>query len=234
MVGIGQSEDQSALSVVIHQGLGLLVEHCQTGLGCFQRVISSLIEFGTTFIADAFLGRFLEDLVVDLIAAAAVHACGKTLDQFLIGNIKANNAIKFGAQLFKSFFKEFSLGDSAGESVEDEAVGTVGLSQTGADHTGNELIGNKLTGFHKSFSLFAGGGLLGDLGTEDVTGGNVGNLIGFEHQIGNSPLSGAGGTEKDQIFTGKFFHDDIGLLIKATPDGQTVYVFVRREMMFLS
>ena len=59
-------------------------------------------------------------------------------------DVEHQHAVDLHSSFVKHFFESFCLGNSAGESVEQETCGFLCSVNFGRDHLDNDLIGNKL------------------------------------------------------------------------------------------
>ncbi len=72
--------------------------------------------------------------------------------------------------------KRSGLGDAAGEAVQQEPVGAVGLGQPLQHHRDDDVVGDQLAGVQVGLGHLAQRGAVGHIGPQDVAGGHVHQL----------------------------------------------------------
>ena len=130
-----------------------------------------------------------------LAAVLAGPAAGHTLDYDLVRYLDGQGAVDVDARIFKSL----RLGDRAGYTVEDVSAGAVRLGETLVDYSDDDLIGNELAAFHICLGFESHGRAVFHGSTEDIAGGNGGDIKHFAQDLCLSALACAGGAQKYKL-----------------------------------
>ena len=91
------------------------------------------------------------------------------------------------------------LGGVAGVAVEQEAVDDVAFLQTCAHHVVGDRVGNQVAGVDVRLRFLAQLGLFLDVLTEDITGGNRGNLQRFSDLDGHEMMQKPQEEEAEEV-----------------------------------
>ena len=160
--------------VVFHKRHGLGEEVLHAGLDGGGGVVGALLDFGA--FENAFLHLFHLHLQVDDFGDVEVVE-----EAFVVEHL--------------------GLFDGARHAVEDKALGVSVFLDMVAQHAESDVVGTEVATVDDFLRLQAQRGLVGDLVTEQVAGGDVFKLEFFGHLLGLGAFSAAWGTE----------HDDVGL-----------------------
>ncbi|MNP30027.1 hypothetical protein D3C76_1230820 [compost metagenome] len=123
-----------------------------------------------------------------------MHATtGDAADDFLVVHGDLDHVVDGHAGVLQGF----SLGDGARETVEEEAVGAIGLGDALLDQVDDQVIGNQATGVHHALGLQAqlGAGL--DRCAQHVAGGNLRNAELLGDETGLSTFAGTRGPQQN-------------------------------------
>jgi len=99
-------------------------------------------------------------------------------------------------QVGEEFVQGLGLGHGAREAVEDEAPFGVRLGQALADDADDQLVGDQFAPFHDGLGLLPQGGAGGHRRAQQVTGGDLGDLVLFHQALGLGALAGSGGAHE--------------------------------------
>lgn len=100
-----------------------------------------------------------------------------TVDEDLILDVEVNDLVERGSLGGKHLIELLGLLDGTRESVEDESLLTLGLSEVLLDDTDNDLIAHETTSIHDLLGLLAHLRSSLDSGTEHVSGGEVAKAV---------------------------------------------------------
>lgn len=171
MAGVNALPDARVL-VVADDGGGLLVVGGETLLERVGVVVGALDEgLAGEVVLHVDLGR-VEGAVVGAARGGVDEAAGDAGDQQGVVDLELDGVLQRGLLLGQHLVEGLGLGDRPGEAVEDEAALAllVGL-ELALDHADDDVVADEAAGVHDLLGLLAERGLLGDLGSEHVTGG---------------------------------------------------------------
>ena len=123
-------------------------------------------------------------------AVLAGPAAGHALDDGLIRDLDREGGVDVDAVLLQ----RFRLRDGTRHAVEDIPIGTVGLGQTLADDADDDVVRNELAAFHIGFCFQTHGRAVFHGRTQDVAGGNGGNVQLAAEDLSLRSLACTGGT----------------------------------------
>ena len=118
---------------------------------------------------------------------------GDTLDDFFVFNGDFNH----GVQLDTGGHQGFSLGNGARETVEEEAVGAVGLRDTVLDQCDDQVIGYQAAGIHDALGFNTQLGACFYRSAQHVTGGDLWNSEFFSDELCLSTFTGPGSSQQN-------------------------------------
>jgi len=168
---------------VLKDRAGLLVEGLEAGTEGVLVVIRALDE-GLT--SDVVLALNLGGVELDVVAAAGSlvdTAAGDALDKNLVVNLEVDNVIDLLALLGKNLVEHLGLLHVAGESIEEETLGTGRGVDVLLDETDDKVIIDELASLHDALSLEAERGASSDSLAEHVTGSQVAGTV-VEAELG--------------------------------------------------
>src|SRR5699024_9979855 len=110
-----------------------------------------------------------DGLLVVVGATTGEHA----LDDDVLGDLVVDDTVEWVAGLVEEVSQDVGLLDGAGETIQEETLGGVGLGQTGLNHAGGDIGGHQLAGINVLLGLDAERGALADVGAEQISGGDV-------------------------------------------------------------
>ena len=90
------------------------------------------------------------------------------------------------------------LGDGAGETIEQEAVGAVGLRDALLDQVDDQVVTDQTTGLHHGLGLQAQGGAGLDRGAQHVAGRDLRDAVFLADEGGLRAFAGTGSTQENQ------------------------------------
>ena len=169
--------------------------------------VDLIVSAGFLVIVDERLGlvvigidAVLDDGDIGVIGAAFDGgAVGDALDDHLVGDHDADDGGNLLAVSVKDGVKCFSLGDSAGEAVQQEAVYSGDGLEFGLDHAFDDLVGNEGAGLDEALGLEAELGAGGDLLAEQGSGTDVVQVVFLNHGCGLGALAGSRRPEKNVV-----------------------------------
>jgi hypothetical protein len=177
LAGVDALPDASVL-VVADDGGGLGVvggEALLEGLGV---VVGALDEgLARDVVLHVHLGR-VEGAVVGAARGRVDEAAGDAGDEQGVVDLELNGVLQGRLLLRQHLVEGLGLGDRPREAVEDEAALAllVGL-ELALDHANDNVVADEAAGVHDLLGLLAERGLLGDLGSEHVTGGLLNFIV---------------------------------------------------------
>ncbi len=127
------------------------------------------------------------DAVVDCLVPGIIGAAfdrGPMLDALhdhRVGDHDGDNGCDSLAVLSEHLVKSLGLGDGARESVKKEAGDSGHGLELVLDHAFHNLVRNELAGVDQSLCLEAKLSTLGDLSAEKLAGGDVAEIVFFNH-----------------------------------------------------
>ena len=121
----------------------------KSALYCFRLVVLADNQLFAASVADTLLLRGLEICVERCAAVEANSSTAHALLDLLIGYIYFNYLVDGNAHSVE----RFSLRNSSGKAVENEAVLCVGLFYSILEYSDNDVVGNKVACVHSSFSF---------------------------------------------------------------------------------
>src|SRR5271168_4269098 len=107
------------------------------------------------------------------------------------------------------------LGQRAGESVQNEAAGSIRLGEAGSDHLVDQVVGNQLATLHYRVDLTAQFAVAGGSGAEQVASGDLGDSPKLYQFLGLRSLACAGCAEEQNRPRNK----PCGMIIAASNGG---------------
>ncbi|MNV26119.1 hypothetical protein D3C71_1172330 [compost metagenome] len=118
---------------------------------------------------------------------------GDTLNDFFVIDGDFDHVV----QLDASSHQGFSLRNGARETVEQETVGAVGLSDTVLDQCDDQVVGDQTASIHDALGLDAqlGAGL--DRSTQHVAGGDLRNAEFLGDELSLSTFTGPGSSQQN-------------------------------------
>ena len=156
-------------------------------------VVGTVHQFAATLVATILqLGRREVD-VVHLVAILAGAPTGEALHENLEVHVDEQGQVQGLVQLGEQLVESLGLGDVAGKTVEDEAALGVGLAETLSDHRQHDVVGDQLAGVHGRLGLNTELSTVTDLRAEQVTGGDLRNLVTLDQLLSLGSLTGARG-----------------------------------------
>ena len=177
LAGINSLPDAGVL-VVANDGGGLLVVGRKTLLKRLGVVIRALDEgLAGGVVGHGHLGG-VEDLVVRAARGGVDETASDAGDEQGIIDLQLNGVLQGLVALAQHGVEALGLGHGAREAVEDKAALALGvLVQLLLDHANNDVVADEAAVVHDLLGLKTEGGLLGDLGSEHVTGGLEWSII---------------------------------------------------------
>ena len=134
-------------------------------------------------------------MVVVVLAEAAAHDA--VLGHFA-GQQDLDDVVELQAVLLQGVPQLFSLHHVAGETVEQPAVGALGLE--GVEHHGDgDVVGHQIAAVDIGFGLLAELGAAADVLAEDGAGFDVGEIVLVLDQVALGALAAAVGSENQNI-----------------------------------
>src|SRR5699024_5680587 len=109
-----------------------------------------------------------------------------------------DDTVEWVAGLVEEVSQDVGLLDGAGETIQEETLGGVGLGQTGLDHAGGDIGGHQLAGINVLLGLDAERGALADVGAEQISGGDVRDAELLREDGCLGALAGTGGTKENE------------------------------------
>jgi hypothetical protein len=103
-------------------------------------------------------------------------------DEFVFRDLDLDNAREAVPLIGKVTFQRFGLCHGPREPVEQTAAATIGLGKTVGHQIDNDLIGHEFAAIHIVTELLAQFGLISYRSANDVSGGDVGQII----RLGNA------------------------------------------------
>ncbi|GAO51897.1 hypothetical protein G7K_5985-t1 [Saitoella complicata NRRL Y-17804] len=157
-------DNRSSLSVVSRQtlaeGLGVIVGTLD------ERLAGNVVSHGHLW--------WVELLVVGTTGSGVDQTTSDTRNEEGVIDLQLDRVIQLLLPLLEHGVQLVGLGDSTGETVEDEAELAFGVGgELGLDHADHDVVGDEASGVHDLLGLDTEGSLLGDLGAEHVTGSQV-------------------------------------------------------------
>src|SRR4051794_8902973 len=122
-----EGPQQVALLVVLHERAGLVVVDLEPVLDGLGLVVLALLEPGAVLVADALVLRRVELDVVEVAVLDAHAAAGEAPDHLVVVHVHEQRRGEPAAAPVESLLEDVGLLDGAGEAVEQEAVGRLGL-----------------------------------------------------------------------------------------------------------
>jgi hypothetical protein len=111
-------------------------------------VVVTLVKLASAAIADIYLPRWIEDDVIGCAAGTAGAAAAHPAKQLFARNDDANDATQGSFLSIEHGVQCIGLLNGARESVEEEAIRTVGFLQSFLDGTEKDIIGYELATIH--------------------------------------------------------------------------------------
>lgn len=169
LAGVNASPDVGLL-VVRDDGRSLVVVGGQTLLEGGLVVVSTLDKgLASNVVGHGLLGR-VEDLVVRAAGSGVDETTGDTRDKQLVVDAELNGVLERLLAGLEHVVEALGLGDSARETVEDEAGLALGVVlELALDHANHDLVADETALVHDLLGLSTQLGLLCDLSTEHVT-----------------------------------------------------------------
>src|SRR5690606_10138861 len=133
-----------------------------------------------------------DDLFGVVVATTREHP----LDHGVLGDDEAQHRVQLLVDAGQDLLQRLGLVDRARVTVEDEAVGGVRLADARLDHAVGHIARHQVAGVHVLLRLEAQRGLLADVGTEEVPGGDVRDAQLFRQEDGLGAFAGTGRTEQ--------------------------------------
>ena len=139
-----------------------------------------------------------DDLFGVVLAALDLGPLEQSLDDGLVVDGQLEDRLELVAVLGQDRVERLDLGGGAREAVEQEALLGVVLEEPVAHDGVGDLVGDVATGREDLLDLQAEGGLVLDVGAEDVAGGDGGDAerVGDPGRL--RALTGTGRPEDDQ------------------------------------
>lgn len=160
--------------VVILQGLCLLVVYAQTLFDGIGMVVLALNGLSAAGVAHA---RLFAGLVIDVVGSAALSQTRRPDRRAMIFSSGTSMSMtRSMADLH--FIQRLCLGHRAGEAVQDEAVFAVIPADALPQDVDDDLVRDQLAAVHVRFRLQAQSRLIFDCFTQNVSGGDRGDVQG--------------------------------------------------------
>ncbi|GAA4671176.1 hypothetical protein GCM10023347_26270 [Streptomyces chumphonensis] len=153
-------------------------------------VVVPLVQLPTAHVAHALrLRRGVVD-VEDVAAVLAAHAAaGDAPDHLVLGDLQVQHGVQRQADVGEDAVERLGLREVAREAVEQEAVRGVRLLHAVLGHADGDLVRHQLALAHEVLRAAAQLRALADVGTEEVTGGDVRNAEILGEQRGLRALA---------------------------------------------
>ena len=174
----------------------------QTVTHGFRAVILADHQLAAAAVAHAFhLAGFILDVVAGTALGAHTAACHACFDRGIL-NQQVDDLIDLDTKLLK----RFGLSDDARHTIQNKTVRTVGSGQALLDDAKDDFIRNERTRVHKTLCFQPHRGTVLNGGTQDVAGGNGGDVQLIGQDLGIGAFAGARGAQQDQFHRCSPFH----------------------------
>src|SRR4029078_4134813 len=119
----------------------------------------------------------------------------------VVADLEFEHDIKRGRQVIEDAVKLVSLGHIARESVEEEADRGVRPLQSVPNHGVGDLVRNQVPGVHELLGQHTELRSSGDVRPEDVTGGDLRDLVALRDELGLGALTRPARSDEDDSHT---------------------------------
>ena len=180
-----------------------LVGDCVYGLGAVNCLVEAVVgvEFlqGLSLIV-IYLKTMFDSVEIVVGTTSFLAAVDEALYEHFVSYFKADNSVDLTVAFAQDALELFSLADSAGEPVEDDAFACYGFAveEVGED-VKHELIGDKLAFRYICVGYFAELGATCDMVAEHFAGRDVIETKFVDQTFALGPFAAAGSTEYHDI-----------------------------------
>ena len=163
-------------------------------------VVLALDQARAVLVADSLVLGRVELHVVDVGGVLDAHApAGQAPHDLLVGHLHEQRRSQRAPLLGQRVLERVCLLLVARKAVQQEAVAGVIGGHPARDHLHDQLVGDEVAVLHVLARALAKHGALGDLGAEDVAGGDVRQAEVLAQPLGLRALAGARRAEQDQV-----------------------------------
>ncbi len=145
----------------------------------------------------AFHFRRVEHHVVGTAGAGVNTTTAHALDDLFVRYVELQHEINGHTGILHGL----RLGNSARETVQQEAFGTIGLGDTLFDQTDDDVVRDQLTCIHHSLGFQAELGARLDCGTQHVASGDLRNTVFFHDELSLGTFAGARSPQQNNAHT---------------------------------
>ena len=153
----------------------------QTLLDCFRLVIITEYKLVTTGIADPLCLRCCKYNVISCTAFHTCTASAHTFHDVIIRHIHIDRIVNFASKFVQSLCQTFCLRNCSRETIQNIPFPCVILLNSVNNKVAGQFIRNKKSLIHVSFCFVSKLGTVFDVGTENISCGDVRNLIFFRN-----------------------------------------------------
>src|SRR6476620_5796192 len=194
----------AAVLVVINQRLGLLAILGPAVLDPLGPVVLADGQLGPVDVADTLLLRRVELEVVDVAGVLLAGATtAETAQDLIRRDVDQDHCGDHPSQLLHLRVQRLGLGNSAGETVKDKAVGGLLVLEALGDHPDGHLVRDQVPAIHVLLGLLADLGPLLDRRAQDVAGRVIGQPEVLLPTLHLCPLAAPGRSEQDEVQLGQ-------------------------------
>ena len=149
----------------------------QTFLDCLRLVIVTEYKLVTTGIADTFCLRCCKYNVISCTTFHTCTASAHTFHDVLIRHIHIDCIVNFASKFIQSFCQTFCLRNCSWKTIQNIPFSCVLLLDSVNNKVAGQFIRNKKSLIHVSFCFFSKLSTVLDVGTENISCGDVRNSI---------------------------------------------------------
>src|SRR5436309_982789 len=190
--------EQSALRVVALERFGLLPIEREAPFDSQFVLIAALLQGGPIDVTDQIVGRRPPLLMVRALTDRARVATDDAPDCRPVRDRELHDRRERCPQLYERDLQRLGLADGTRESIQDETLGGVGLSEPLLHHTHDDVVRDVLAPVHVGPRFDPQAGAFLHMLAQRVSRRDLGDVEALREDPGLCPLAGAGESEEHE------------------------------------